>query len=117
MFSLMSPRSKRSTSSRSRGYDSVVVRLAGPEDEQAIRRVAALDGKAVPAGRVLVAEADSELIAALPIGGGSAVADPFRWTSDVVALMEMRAEQLAEADLAPAPATGGAVKALRTQTI
>ena len=114
MFSLMSLRSKRSASSRPSGYDSVVVRLARPEDEPAIRRVAALDDKSVPAGRLLVAEADSELIAALPIAGGPAIADPFRWTSEVVALMEMRAAQLVDAELVAAPAASGAVAALRT---
>jgi hypothetical protein len=115
MFSLMSLRSKRSTSSRHGGYDSVVVRLARPEDEPALRRVAALDDKRVPAGHLLVAEADSELIAALPIAGGAAIADPFRWTSEVVALMQMRAAQLTDAELAPAPAGSSAVTALRTQ--
>ena len=115
MFSLMSRRSKRSTSSRG-GYDSVAVRLARPEDESAVRRIASLDGKKAPAGRVLVAEADREIIAALAIDGGHAVADPFRWTSDVVALMEMRAEQLAAGDLVPVPAVGGAVQnAFRAQ--
>jgi len=115
MFSLMSRRSKRSTSSRLGGYDSVAIRLAGPEDESSIHRIASLDGKKAPQGRVLVAEADSEIIAALGITGGHAVADPFRWTSDVVALMEMRAEQLAAADLVPVPAVGGAVRNLRTE--
>ena len=115
MFSLMSLRSKRSTSGPRGRYDSVVVRLARPEDEPAIRRIAALDDKSVPAGRLLVAEADSELIAALPVAGGAAIADPFRWTSEVVALMQMRAAQLTEAELVPAPAASGAVAALRTQ--
>jgi len=115
MFSLMSRRSNRSTSSRLGGYDSVAVRLARPEDEAAIQKIASLDGKKAPSGRVLVAEADREIIAALAIDGGNAVADPFRWTSDVVALMEMRAEQLAAAELVPMPAAGGAVRtALRT---
>ena len=116
MFSLMSRRSKRSTSSRLGGYDSVAVRLARPEDEAAVQRIASLDGKKAPQGRVLVAEADREVVAALAIEGGNAVADPFRWTSDVLALMEMRAEQLAAADLVPTPAAGGAVRnSLRTQ--
>jgi hypothetical protein len=115
MFSLMSRRSKRSTSGRMGGYDSVAVRVARAEDESAIHRIASLDGKKAPAGRVLVAEADAEIIAALPIGGGQAVADPFRWTADVVALMEMRAEQLAQADLVPVSTAGGAVRSLRTQ--
>src|SRR5215204_447877 len=115
MFSLMSGNSKRSTSGRQGGYDSVAVRLAVAEDAEAIRRVAALDGKAEPTGRVLVAEADGELIAALPVAGGSAIADPFRWTSDIVALMEMRAEQLTAADLVPMGVAAGALRSLRTQ--
>jgi hypothetical protein len=116
MFPLKSRRSKRSTSSRLGGYDSVAVRLARPEDEASIHRVASLDGKKAPQGRVLVAEADREVIAALAIDSGAVVADPFRWTSDVIALMEMRAEQLAASDLVPLPASGGAVRtALRTQ--
>lgn len=116
MLSLMSRTSKRYTSGRVGGYDSVAVRLAGPEDEGAIRRIASLDARKAPEGRVLVAEADGEIIAALAIDGGHAVADPFRWTSDVVALMEMRAEQLAAADQAAVPAIGRAVRtALRTQ--
>jgi hypothetical protein len=116
MFSLMSRRSKRYTSSRLGGYDSVAVRLARPEDEAAIQRIAALDGKEAPTGRVLVAEADREVIAALAVHSGIAVADPFRWTSDVVALMEMRAEQLAGTDLVPAQATSGTTRtAFRTQ--
>ena len=115
MFSLMSLISKRSISSAHGGYDNVAIRLAGPEDDPAIGRVAALDGKSAPSGRVLVAEADGEVIAALAIDGRDAVADPFRWTRDVVALMEMRAEQMGEAAAASAPASAQAVGSLRTQ--
>lgn len=116
MFPLMSIRSKRSTPSRSGRYDSVVVRLATPADDAAIQRVASLDGRKAPAGRVLVAEVDGEVIAALSVAGRQAVADPFRWTSDVVALMEMCAEQVATAEPHPAAeARGGAVQRLRTQ--
>jgi hypothetical protein len=114
MFSLMSSRSKRSSSSGLAGYDSVSVRLAHPEDEAAIRRVAALDGRRAPAGRVLVAEADGEVIAALSMDDGTRAADPFRWTTDVVALMEMRAAQLARADEQAAPAATRALGRLRT---
>ena len=115
MFSLMSSRSKRSNSSPVGGYDSVAVRMARPDDEQAIRRVAALDGQKAPAGRVLVAEADGELIAALSVDDGRATADPFRWTSDVIALMKMRADQLSADDARPARSASRAVKQLRTQ--
>jgi hypothetical protein len=116
MLSLMSLRSKSLTSTRASGYDSVAVRVARPEDDAAIRRVAALDSKEVPEGAKLVAEADAEIIAALPIGGGEAVADPFRWTADVVALMKMRAAQLERGTFESVPAgTGQAVQPLRTQ--
>jgi hypothetical protein len=48
----------------------------------------------MPAGTVLVAEVRGELWAAVPVGGGSAIADPFRPTADVVALLELRAAHL-----------------------
>src|SRR5215203_911207 len=115
MFSLMSARRKRSTSRHAGGYDSVAVRMAGPDDEAAIRRIAALDGRKAPSGRVLVAEADGEVIAALSASDGARAADPFRWTSEVMALMEMRAEQIAGADAAPATAIRGAIKQVRAQ--
>jgi len=111
----MSLRSKRSSFSRVGGYDSVAIRMARPEDEYAIFRVAALDGRAAPSGRVLVAEADGEIVAALSVTDGSKAADPFRWTSDVMALMEMRAEQFAGTDAEPARAGAAAVAKLRTQ--
>jgi hypothetical protein len=111
----MSSRSKRSTSSRVGDYNSVAIRMARPDDDYAIQRVAALDGRAVPAGRILVAEADGEIIAALSVSDGSKAADPFSWTSDVVALMEMRAEQIAAAGAGPVEAIRGGVKQLRTQ--
>ena len=117
MFSLMSLRSKRSTSSRVGGFDTVAVRMAGPGDEAAIRRIAALDDRKAPTGRVLLAEVQGELIAALGVTDGRAVADPFRWTSDVMALLEMRAAQSAGAGDAPAPAPGAPVQRLSTQTI
>ena len=116
MFSLMSLKSKSSSSSRSGGYDSVAVRLAGPEDEAAIGRVAALDSSEAAGGPHLVAEADGDVIAALAIGSGQAVADPFRWTADVVELMTVRAAQMrsTRAD-ATAAATAGVAQPLRTQ--
>lgn len=115
MFSPKSRKSKRLTYTHSGGYDSVAIRMARPGDEQAIVRLAALDGRRAPEGRVLVAEADSEIIAALPVDGGAAVSDPFRWTGDVIALMEVRAAQLAAPHRARTVATGKAVRALRAR--
>jgi hypothetical protein len=118
MFPLMSLKSKSSTSAgRSGGYESVAVRLAGPEDEAAMLRVAALDSSGLAGGPHLVAEVDGRVVAALAIGSGHAVADPFRWTADLVELMKVRAAQLQGSGAIPAAATSGAavVQPLRTQ--
>ena len=116
MFSLMSIKSKSSTSSRSGGYDTVAVRMARSEDQAAIQRVAALDSSPLAGGPHLVAEADGRVIAALAIPSGHAVADPFAWTADVVDLMNMRAAQIrrASADVTVAP-TPAVAQQLRTQ--
>lgn len=73
---------------------SLTVRALQPADTEAVRLLAALDGKHVPAGPALVAEVDREVVAALPLDGGRALADPFRPTAHLVALLELRAEQL-----------------------
>lgn len=73
----------------------VVLRATGREDEPALATLAELDGKVAPSGPSLVAEVDGSIRAALPLDGGPAVADPFRRTGDLVALLEARARQLA----------------------
>jgi hypothetical protein len=75
----------------------VTVRLARPADEADLARLAALDSATPPSGPSLVAEADSRLLAALPLGSGRAIADPFEPTAGIVALLELRREQLARA--------------------
>ena len=74
----------------------VTMRLAGPNDVPAVERLAALDSQRTPAGDVMIAEVGGELRAAVPVEGGPAIADPFRHTSDVVALLEERVSQLDE---------------------
>ena len=73
----------------------VTVRALRAPDVEPLRVLAALDSRHLPTGPVLVAEQDGELLAALPLDGGRAIADPFRRTSDVVALLELRARQIA----------------------
>jgi hypothetical protein len=73
------------------------VRLSRPDDESGLARLAALDSSTPPPGPALVAEADSRLLAALPLGSGRAIADPFEPTAEVVALLELRKRQLADA--------------------
>jgi hypothetical protein len=77
-------------------YKAVSVRLFAERDIDAIRRLAALDEKPVPTGGVLVAEEGEELVAALPLDGGPALADPFKPTADIVELLRLRARQLEE---------------------
>ena len=75
----------------------VVIRAARGSDGPTLRRLAALDSSELPAGDLLVAEADDEVVAALSLDTGERVADPFRPTADVVDLLEYRARRLRRA--------------------
>jgi hypothetical protein len=73
----------------------ITIRFAHPEDATALRRLAALDSQPVPSGPVLVAEVAGELWAAVTATGAQrAIADPFRHTAELVALLHERAERL-----------------------
>ncbi|MGH2716799.1 MAG: hypothetical protein ACRDM7_23515 [Thermoleophilaceae bacterium] len=75
----------------------ITVRHAVAGDRSDLERLAALDSGTPPRGPALVAEADSRMLAALPLGSGRPLADPFEPTAAIVALLELRAEQLATA--------------------
>ena len=66
-------------------------------DIDGIRRLAQLDSKHAPKGPVLVAEVAGEVVAALPLDGGPALADPFKPTASIVDLLKLRASQLGPA--------------------
>lgn len=72
----------------------VTVRLARPADTVELFSLAALDSAPAPQGEFLVAESDAHILAALPIGGGPPIADPFRRTTALVQMLELRADQL-----------------------
>jgi hypothetical protein len=78
---------------------SVLIRAARGSDGSALARVAALDSAGVPAGELIVAEADGVVVAARSLRTGAVIADPFRPTADVVALLAVRAAGMT----APAP--------------
>src|SRR3712207_1595099 len=78
-------------------HERVTVRHAHAGDADAITRLASLDSARRPEGPMLVAESGSAILAALPLGGGRAIADPFTPTSELVALLRLRAAQLEEA--------------------
>jgi hypothetical protein len=66
----------------------VVIRAARGSDGDALERLARLDSQRPPLGDVLLAEQDGQLVAAL--AGERVIADPFRPTADVVALLRVR---------------------------
>ena len=70
---------------------SVLIRAARGSDGAGLERLAQLDSASVPAGGLLVAEADGRLVAAIASSSGEAIADPFLPTADVVALLQLRA--------------------------
>jgi hypothetical protein len=76
--------------------EAVLLRLCRVQDDAALARLAELEGQPAPIGRFIVAEVGGTVVAALPIGCGSLLADPFRSTAHLVPLLELRARQLGD---------------------
>jgi hypothetical protein len=76
----------------------VTIRESCAEDRRALVRLAGRDSKRPPEDRLLLVEVGGELIAAVPLGGSEPIADPFRHTASLVALLEFRAAQLRPAE-------------------
>ena len=101
MFHL--PSTKR-TSIRLEGFDAptysdflpepVLMRRSTGADCARIRVLARLDDKRLPTGPFVVAEVSGEIVAAVSLTTGTVVADPFRPTSDAVAMLRLRAAQM-----------------------
>ncbi|MGH2982114.1 MAG: hypothetical protein ACRDKV_08745 [Solirubrobacterales bacterium] len=73
----------------------ISIRTARAGDQATITRLSELDGhRRLQSSPLLVAELDGEVLAALPLDGGNAIADPFRPTADLVEMLELRAGQL-----------------------
>jgi hypothetical protein len=72
----------------------ISIRTARPSDYPTIWQVAALDDSSVPGGPLLVAELEGEVIAALSLASGHAIADPFQRTLEAVDLLRLRASQV-----------------------
>lgn len=67
----------------------ITIRRATPDDADAVRRLAHLDDRRPPRGRTLLAFVGGELAAARPVvGDREAVADPFRRTAHLLAMLE-----------------------------
>lgn len=77
-------------------------RLATSADSRALTHLAGLDSAPALTGIVLMAERDGELVAAIALGSGTAIANPFRPTADVMAMLALQRRQLADPlDAAP----------------
>jgi len=74
----------------------VELRLCRVGDDPELERLAGLEGRPVPFGRLVVAVVKGRIVAALPIGGGRPLADPFAPTAHLLPLLELRASQLRE---------------------
>ena len=72
----------------------VTIRRLGAADAPAVIRLAELDSKEAPDGDLLGADIEGRLVAVAPIAEGETIADPFSHTSELRALLELRASQL-----------------------
>lgn len=99
-------------STRSLSHEHVTVRHATPADAPSLNRLAALDSASPPRGPALIAEVGDRPLAALPLGSGRPLADPFEPTAELVALLQLRAAQLEAGDPAPRRGLGARLRGL-----
>ena len=89
----------------------LTIRLARKDDRASLAILAQLDSGHAPADPVLLAEADGGIVAAVSLLDGTAVADPFRPTADVVDLLRVRAAAApTDARASRGPRLGAAVR-------
>ncbi len=72
----------------------MTVRFADPDEARTLRHLAELDDAPELAGEVLVATIDAQVVAALALGDGRVVANPFVLTSHAVELLRRTATEL-----------------------
>ena len=95
---------ERSAPQPTRRPTDVVVRIANATDETALERLAALDSRRLPHGRLLVAEVDGDIVAAASIETDvEPIGDPFRRTAELRELLKLRARQVRRARRSGAP--------------
>jgi hypothetical protein len=75
----------------------LTIRTATVHDDADLVRLGALDSAEPPAGRVLLAEVDGRVHAAVEVSTGRVVADPFEPTADLAQVLRLRAARLAVA--------------------
>ena len=73
-----------------RGEGATIFRPATAVDRDPLRRLAELDSVPQLTGEVLVAERAGELVAAIALETGSAIADPFQRTASAVTMLALQ---------------------------
>jgi hypothetical protein len=73
---------------------SITIRAAGPEDVEALHRLAQRDSRPVPEGELLIALVDGEPRAAISLASGETIADPFHRTEELVGMLTLRGSRL-----------------------
>jgi hypothetical protein len=85
----------------------VTIRRLTDADRPAVDRLVQLDSADAPEGDLLGAEIEGALVAFAPVAGGRTIADPFSRTSELRALLELRAAQLRGSEEQPRRRLGG----------
>ena len=70
------------------------IRAATDADMPALVRLARLDSNRAPVGTIIVAEDGGRIVAAMSVEDRATIADPFRATAPIVAMLRLRAEQV-----------------------
>jgi hypothetical protein len=97
----MAMKQRTSATNHAAGYRRaapVTIRWSTPADTRHVEHLAALDEAAVPAAPLLLAFVGDELWAALSLGTGAVVSDPFRPSAGLVPLLRERGQQLTVRD-------------------
>jgi hypothetical protein len=84
----------KATPGRAGSLPDIVIRPAVAKDGRVLARLAEASERRMPSGLVLVAEVETQVVAAIPMEDGHVLSDLFRPTGDVVQLLELRSEQL-----------------------
>jgi hypothetical protein len=74
--------------------EDVTIRRATEADRAALERLAALDSARALVDEILIAVVGDEALGAIEVASGTAIADPFRPTAELVELLSLRAARL-----------------------
>ena len=87
-------RGRTLSSSREPFREPIVVRIATARDRSSLEALAALESTEMPGGAALIGEMHKRPVVVLSLSDRTVIADPFVATSDIVALLRLRARQL-----------------------